>query len=238
MKPLNNRDFLRLWEQGCSMHPLDQGLLALGAALPDAAQGMPADWPLGRRNKALIELRCACFGPRLQAWFACSQCAEKMQCELDGAALAQEPEGHSWRSEPVIVNGRQFRLPTSRDLARVARESDADAAALRLAEVCRISVTEPQPEAAAPLDLDEVGRQMSLADPLAEILIDLTCPACGYNNNSYLDIASYLWAEIEARAKRLLHEVHALASAYGWTEHEVLSLSDQRRAVYVEMVRA
>jgi hypothetical protein len=237
MKPLNNRDFLRLWEQGCSMHPLDQGLLALGAALTDASQGMPADWPLGRRNQALIELRCACFGPRLQAWFACAQCAEKMECELDGAALGKDAnEGPSRRGAPVMVDGRQFRLPTSRDLARVARESDADTAALKLAEVCRISADEP--DSSPPLDLDEVGRQMSLADPLAEILIDLACPACGYNNHSYLDIAAYLWAEIEARAKRLLHEVHALASAYGWTEHEVLSLSDQRRAAYVEMVHA
>src|SRR5580698_5428520 len=113
MKPLNNRDFLRLWEQGCSMHPLDQGLLALGAALTDASQGIPADWPLGRRNQALIELRCACFGPRLQAWFACAQCAEKMECELDGAALAHAPDaGSAAGSGPLIVGGRQFRLPT------------------------------------------------------------------------------------------------------------------------------
>src|ERR1700745_1583586 len=89
MKPLSNRDFLDLWEQGSSMHPLDRALLALGVALPETQPGTLADWPLGRRNRALVELRCACFGSRLQAWTACTRCAEKMEFELDGEALAR-----------------------------------------------------------------------------------------------------------------------------------------------------
>ena len=32
-------------------------------------------------------------------------------------------------------------------------------------------------------------------------------------------------------------EVHTLASVYGWTEREILSLSEPRRAFYLEMVR-
>jgi hypothetical protein len=47
-----------------------------------------------------------------------------------------------------------------------------------------------------------------------------------------------LWAEIEVRAKRLLLEVHLLATAYGWSEAEILSLNAQRREFYLEMVRA
>jgi len=38
--------------------------------------------------------------------------------------------------------------------------------------------------------------------------------------------------------RRLLVEVHALASAYGWSEQEILSLSDARRRLYLEMVQA
>ena len=78
---------------------------------------------------------------------------------------------------------------------------------------------------------------MSLADPMAEILVNLPCPACGFDNNPHLDIGSFLWTEMEAHAKRLLLEVHLLASAYGWTEQAILSLSGQRRAAYLEMVR-
>jgi hypothetical protein len=51
-------------------------------------------------------------------------------------------------------------------------------------------------------------------------------------------MAAFLWAEIEARARRLLREVHILATAYGWTEAEVLSLGENRRARYVERVQS
>jgi hypothetical protein len=33
-------------------------------------------------------------------------------------------------------------------------------------------------------------------------------------------------------------DVHALASAYGWSEREILALSDTRRRLYLEMVSA
>jgi hypothetical protein len=32
--------------------------------------------------------------------------------------------------------------------------------------------------------------------------------------------------------------VHTLASAYGWSESEILALSDARRRLYMEMVNA
>ena len=44
--------------------------------------------------------------------------------------------------------------------------------------------------------------------------------------------------EIHAWAKRTLREVHTLASAYGWSEREILSMSAVRRALYLEMVQS
>ena len=231
MKPLNNRDFLQLWEQGSSLHPLDRGLLALQAALPDTPHDALADWPLGRRNHALVELRCACFGTRLRAWIACEQCPEKLEFDLDGRALAHGAED---RTETIVVDSQTFRLPTSRDIAGVVHESDPDQAVARLVEACRVA-RDPSDRTMA--DLEEVSRQLSLADPMAEILIHARCPACGCENSPPLDIGSFLWTEIEVRAKRLLHEIHLLASAYGWTEQTVLALSEHRRAAYLEMVR-
>ena len=87
-------------------------------------------------------------------------------------------------------------------------------------------------------DIDEIGDLLAAADPVAEIRIALRCPACGNEQDEVLDIATFLWAEVAALAKRLLREVHALASAYGWTEAEALSLSAARRSLYMEMVQA
>jgi hypothetical protein len=50
------------------------------------------------------------------------------------------------------------------------------------------------------------------------------------------DIVSFLWTEIAAEAKRLLREVHILASAYGWREADIFSLSPLRRQFYLEAV--
>jgi hypothetical protein len=234
MRALTSSDFLDLWERGVGLHPLDQGLLILGAGLPEASYDGLADWPLGRRNAALAQLRCACFGPRLEAWMACPECGEKLELNLDGRSLAQAaPEAQL--SEPIVARGQRFRLPSSRDLARVAQEADPGSAALRLLESCRLDPGDPT--CLSGDDLDEIGQRMAQADPMAEILFAIHCPECGDECNTTLDIATFLWEEIAARAKRLLRDVHTLAFAYGWTEKEILALSEPRRAFYLEMVQ-
>ena len=44
---------------------------------------------------------------------------------------------------------------------------------------------------------------------------------------------AYLWDEIDARARRLLDEVHALARTYCWSEEQILALSETRRRAYL-----
>jgi hypothetical protein len=162
---------------------------------------------------------------------------EKLEFSLDGRELLQRSEpAELRRSESIVVNGQSYRLPTLRDLAHVAEAPDPDVAAALLVAACRVSGEFEPP--CVPAEIEELERQMALADPLADIIIDLECPACGHENHSRLDIANFLWAEIAARAKRLLRDVHKLAAAYGWTEQAVLDLSDQRRAFYLELVQA
>jgi hypothetical protein len=233
MRTLTGTDFLDLWERGVRLHPLDQGLLALNAALPDTSCESLADWPLGRRNRALAELRCSCFGPELQGWVGCPQCGEKLEFQMDGRALMEGDRRAP--GETIVVNGRSFRLPTSRDLARAAREADPRLAPIRLLEICCLErgVSASWSEE----DVEAVGESLAAADPMAETRLSMHCPKCGRAWDETLDLAAFLWSEIEARARRLLMEVHTLASAYGWTEGDILSLSEPRRALYLEMVR-
>lgn len=219
------------------MHPLDKGLLMLGAALPNASYESLADWSFGRRNGALAQLGLSCFGPKPGAWTRCMHCGEQLEVDLDfrklaeGAADTGRAEGES-----IVVRGRSFRLPTSRDLALAAQEADSRSAAVRLVERCAM-VAGNGPNWSDE-ELDEVGASMALADPMGEITFYFGCPDCGTEGNAALDIATFIWEQIEARAKRLIFEVHRLASAYGWTETEILALSDHRRALYLEMVQA
>jgi hypothetical protein len=244
MRALSNADFLSLWESGRELHPLDQGLLAIHTAFPESNAESVADWPLGRRNRALAELRCTCFGSALQGWTDCSQCGEKLEFKMDGRVLAEQhaAEQHVAQMEhgqaaTIVVDGRTFRLPTSRDLARIAGEHEPSRAALRLLEGCELESAPGERESSEEY-LEKVGERMAAADPLAEIVVTFECPVCGDSRNEVLDLPVFLWAEIEARVKRLLLEIHRLASAYGWSEGEILALSEARRQLYLEMVQA
>jgi hypothetical protein len=241
MRALSNADFLTLWESGHRMHPLDRGLLAIRASLPEGSAGPVtdesiADWPLGCRNRALAELRTLYFGPRLEGWTSCTKCGEKMEFEVNCRTLT---EAYSEASgQPLTIRGYTFRLPTSRDLARIADETDPQHAELLLLQNCTIDRTTSEPGSWSENEIEEIAERMALADPLAEIALRFECPACQHTSEEVLDLPRFLWAEIEARAKRLLLEIHALASAYGWAESAILAMSDVRRATYLQMVQA
>lgn len=240
MRALSNADFLCLWENGRALHPLDQGLLAIHAAFPEFENESVADWPVGRRNRALAEVHAFHFGGTLQGWSPCPQCGEKLEFHVDGRALAAQPQPEP--TQLITIRGQSFRVPTSRDLARLGVDSDmsldSDAPAMRLLSACRVDGGEDAEQRWSEQDLEEAGEKMAAADPLAEIVLNFKCPACEGSYEESLDLPAFLWAELEALARRLALEVHTLASAYGWSENEILSLSEGRRRLYLEMVRA
>jgi endogenous inhibitor of DNA gyrase (YacG/DUF329 family) len=221
MRTLSNSDILSLWEKGRRLHPLDRGLLALSvaAALPDENV---ADWPVGRRNRMLFEMHCQCFGSSLQGWTACPECGEKVEFDIDARSLV--PLDSPQSQETIAVGDCCFRLPTSRDLARFTNAVDIQAAAISLAQRCLVNG--PEPAAWTERVLVEIGDNITAVDSMAETRLALDCPQCGHQ-----------W-EVESRARRLLWEVHMLASAYGWSERETLTVSADRRAIYLEMVQA
>jgi hypothetical protein len=231
MRVLSNADCLDLWEHGSRLQPLDRGLLVLRAAFPETPSEAVAEWPLGRVNSALAELQCACFGRNLQGQISCPECAEKLEFQMDAQALlTNERESVS----SITVGLHSFRLPTTGDLARASREPDTRSAAIQIVESCRMDsgdAAEWREE-----DLEEIGEKLSAADPLAEIRLTFHCAKCGCQWQEDLDIAAFVWTEIATRSKRLLMEVHTLAVAYGWSEADILSLSEPRRAAYLEMV--
>ena len=236
MRALSGSDLLAIWEKGSALHPLDRGLLVLAAARPEVPLDGLADWPLGRRNRELFALHTNWFGSSLSAQATCCHCGEQMEFELDCGQLM--PAETSPGQQPTVVfRGETYRVPNSRDLAFALGEgSDPQEGAVRLIESCRVSPHGPVTWSEQ--DISAVGELMAQADPGAETRISFRCPACGQEQEDALDVTAFLWAEIVARARRLLREIHTLASAYGWSEAQVLSLGTARRRFYLEMVEA
>jgi hypothetical protein len=232
MSPLNPARLLAVWESGARRHPIDRALLLYALAAPQVDPESLADRSLGERNAAILALRTAHFGRPLAAWIDCAHCGERMEFELDPAQLPEPPNA---LPAPVHVGAYRFLPPTSRHLAIAANTDDGEAATLALMRAC-LDGDVPSDDTLSAM-IDAAGEALDAADPWADIALDLPCPACGQAMSASFDIAAYVWDELDTRARALLDDIHTLATAYGWTEPEILALSDTRRAAYLDRVQ-
>jgi len=233
---LSSERLLSVWDEGVRRHPIDRGLLLFALAAPDTPAVQLADLPLSRRNAALMELYESSFGARLAGWVDCVACGERMEFVTDTSSF---PRPAASGPDLIEVDGLRFRRPTSRHLAQLVQGTDLEAAARQLLLACAdSSELLPQDEEALTAMLDEVESAIEEADPWVDITVGVRCPACAHEEAATLDIADLLWEEISSRAQSLLDDVHVLARAYGWSEPEVLALSDARRAAYLERVQS
>lgn len=66
---LSAAQLLYFWEQGAKLPPYAQALLLLSAVFPTLTQDELADWSLGQRDAALLELHARCYlVPQSRRW--------------------------------------------------------------------------------------------------------------------------------------------------------------------------
>jgi hypothetical protein len=239
---LSAASLLTAWEKGWRLPPTGQALAMLAAAYPEVPAKRLAELTIGRRDSCLIALRAGTFGPHLEGETACPQCGERLELEFETDDVLPGPpqEDVDPGELAVSVSGWQasFRLPTSLDLqaAQSAEPSEIRGNLLRRCVTRLHREGERKTVDEMPEELAEaVGNRMEEADPQAEVRLSLVCPSCGHAWTMLFDVAAFFWGEINARAYRLLYEVHRLASAYGWSEADILALSPWRRQAYLEM---
>jgi len=229
VKTLDAESLIACWELGRRRHPLDRALLLYAAAVPDEDPNSLADRPLGRRNAALLQLRRSLFGDALHSCIECPMCGERLEFALSADALLERAASHALTH--AQLGKVRLRLPTTRDLASVAAETEESSAARKLLE--RLA---DEPPGESGFTDEELTRALDAADPCLDLTLDLSCPACNHAWSAPFDVPAYLWEEIDVRARRLLDEVHALARTYCWSEAQILALSEARRRAYLERV--
>jgi hypothetical protein len=235
---LSPRDLLDEWHRDA--RPIERALGLLShhhGTAPDALW----DLPIGARDAALLALYAAAFGDRIEAEAPCERCGERLAIPLTpsaliaahrpvtGEAAALEEAGHTVR----------FRLPTSRDQAAAGDAASVDEAEARLLERCVLSASRDG-AAVAPADLPAevraaLGAAMEQLDPLAEIRLAVQCP-CGHRSVLALDVVEHVCSALDERGRALIGEVHQLASAYHWSEADILAMPAERRRQYLRLV--
>jgi hypothetical protein len=235
---------LDVWDAGHSQRPERWALTVLGWFEPDVSADAHARRSIGQRDAALLRARMHWFGRSLGVLERCPRCAAMLEVDLDVADLllpsaAETEQEFALRAEACDV---RFRLPNSHDLLAASACPDLDGAQALLVDRCLLgAIMSGAPVAASELPsavVNAVSERMTELDPQADLRLNLHCVVCRHEWKVVFDILPFLWCELNAWALRMLHEVHRLATAYGWAEPDILALSPARRGRYLAMVGA
>lgn len=245
MHVLQPAELLQMWEQGASITAVQRGLLLLTAIYPEVPPESLAQLSLGQRDRRLLLMRQALFGPWLESVVLCPKCHERLEFQVNiNDILVSDDETLAEVVHTIQVGTYevQFRLPNSLDMATIPDEATVSDAQNYLLARCLLGVSHEGEIIATAETPEDVMQQtmiaMSKQDQQADTRLFLECPACEHTWSAPLVIVSFLWTEIEQWAVKVLQEVHILASAYGWSEQAILQMSPWRRQLYLEMVLA
>jgi hypothetical protein len=238
MRQLTSADLIQLWERGHEMPPVQRAVALAEAAMADEDRPAAVDLPLGDRDRRLMVLRGWLFGPQVSAEDSCAECGAVLEVSFDLGALAA---GHAPSRPPVTVRvgkrALRCRALTTADLIAAAEADGCDFRSGLLARCVTGTDGQPANDLPAPV-IAKVMSALSAADPLADVRLAVTCSECHHRWDITFDIASFLWTELCAAVERLLGDIHVLATAYGWSEAEILAVGPRRRQYYLQAVGA
>jgi hypothetical protein len=246
MHALSGEEILVAWERSRQRPEQEAALALLALAWPERSIGELSVLPLGERNALLLELRAATLGLQMEGRAVCPECRVQLEFVLDVRQLAQGLR-EQLPEDGGACNGFAIRQANTADLLACARATGEEEARTILLERT-VSLQPAEPES---VELNQASLQ-SLPAPVttalieqfeklnaaAEIQVQLQCAGCEGRPRLDLDIAHYLVREIAGAARRLMVEIHELASAYGWSEESIARMSGARRAAYLEMLNA
>jgi hypothetical protein len=244
MHALSAKTLLELWEDVHTQAPVERALSLLAAADTENTVEQLAAFSLGDRNARLLALREVLFGSEMEALAVCPRCGQRLELRLNATELRNMCGPGPNREVTLSIDGYEVRLRplNSLDLPTITSEAELASAHDYVLRRCLLSVHNGN----MPVEFEELpgevveasAQKIAEIDPLADIQISICCHSCQHIYQAAFDILSFLWKEIDAWARRVLIEVHILASAYGWSEREILALGAPRRQFYLDMVGA
>lgn len=243
MRALSAAEMLDVWERGLALLPVERSLMLLAAAGGESPAAIAA-LAIGERNARLLALREWAFGQQIIAVESCPRCGDRLELNFSTTDLKPEIETPNELPQCFSLNIAGYdvecRAVNSQDLLAISAERDPVAARRQLLERCFLNVARNGDEISAGQLPEEVIRavaeRLEQADPQANIQLALICAQCGHQWQSDFDIVAFFWNEIHSWATRTLHEVHVLASAYGWREMDILTMSPWRRQYYLNCI--
>jgi len=240
MRIPSQAELVRVWERAFGQSSVERALILLSACWEEPREQLAA-LSIGRRDGRLLEVYRGLFGGYLDAFAMCPACSEPLEYRLSVQGLLAL---HEKPTREIVVESDNVRValraPNSFDLEALEACADLDLARNLLLERCVINATAGgegiAPQALPESVIEQIDAKLAEAEEQADLTIELQCSACGHKWQVLLDVERFLWLKVSALARRLLGEVHVLASAYAWSESDILSLEPVRRQFYLDMV--
>ena len=237
---LEQAALLDLWEENATAGGVSKALALLAVAHPEAPRHELANFPIGQRDGDLLDLYEQLFGKHIQCTADCANCGRTIETTFGSAEVRLPPSSSSRFSVRFRGITVEARLPDSLDLAMVEDARDSRQAWRALVERCIVAARrrgKPVPASDLPDELLEaLDVAAADADPQADIVLNMTCPDCGFQAQLSFDIANQTWAKLDHWARSMFAAVDLIAARYGWSEAEILALRPARRQSYLDII--
>jgi ribosomal protein S27E len=248
MRGLSAHELLEIWDHGHGLTPVGRAMLVLAAACPEYTRQHTDSFTIGERDALLAHIRACTFGGAVESVVACPVCGAMVGVTVDVRTIfpdaPQIASGGETSRRSIEIAAGDFVVwavtPTVRDIKTIASTAAPEEGFQMLLRRCILRAE----KLGTPCEVDDLPQEVCAlleerigeADPQGDVQLAVQCPGCEHQWSVLFDILSFFWNEIQMAARRLLREVHVLASAYGWTESEILTLSTTRRCAYLELV--
>ena len=209
--------------------------------------------PVSQRIECLLRLAAAGHTFVWSVTLRCPRddCRQLIEIELpidDVLALQRRAEQRDlaeWQDGALSL---RLRRPTGGDQRQWRAASFADATEARDAIFHTLVADAPGPEGgAADGDaprtpaanlIEMIDARLEEFDPLVAFSVQVGCPHCGLQTDFPVDLEALALSELEKVQTQLLQDLHRLATHYHWSESEILDLTPQRRARYLQLIEA
>lgn len=198
--------------------------------------GRASELTISDRDRLLIALYRHYYGEPIEGSAACRACGKTFDLAFDLAELigtferrerslatGPDPEGAY-----TMRDGRRFRLPNAED-QRSILGLETEEAMTKLLQRCVL-------EGDVAADREQLEAAMAEAGPMLDLELEAECPDCGTHQKVHFDICSHLLGALASERPWLTHEVHAIATTYGWSLDEILGLSREDRRAYARLI--
>lgn len=202
-------------------------------SLLEAAPCSAGEMSASDRDGLLAALHRTLWGDHIVSSLECIACGEMFDLSFDLSALQRKLFDEA---EPARVDalrsladsaGSRYTLPGAEDEERAAQ--------LGLASGCaqlRASIAGKEMEA------QDLNERLEALAPLLDVDLDTRCAECGHAQLARFDIQSFVLQRLLDERENVLSEVHAMASSYGWSLQEIVSLPRSMRRSLVQRLSA